>query len=110
MYRRFGSATLLQFAFPGESNPNFPWEKSERNTVVRNVFFSSIVKSAHVIANVKTIKTLVLFSRTDEAAGDCEGGPEKGTFRRKERSIQTSVFYLCVHQQYFIISCAEAVS
>ena len=25
MHRRLGSATLLQLAFPGESNPNFPW-------------------------------------------------------------------------------------
>ena len=27
--RRLGSATLSQLAFPEESNPNFPWEKSE---------------------------------------------------------------------------------
>ena len=31
-----GSATLSQLAFPGESNPNFPWEKSQwDNTVVK---------------------------------------------------------------------------
>ena len=28
-HRRLGSATLLQLAFSGESNPNFPWEKSQ---------------------------------------------------------------------------------
>ena len=27
MHRRLGSATLSKLAFPGESNPNFPWEK-----------------------------------------------------------------------------------
>ena len=35
MHPRLGSATLLQLAFPGEGNPNFPWEKSHwDNTVV----------------------------------------------------------------------------
>ena len=28
MHRRFSSATLSRLAFPGEGNPNFPWEKS----------------------------------------------------------------------------------
>ena len=28
MLCRLGSATLSQLAFPGEDNPNFPWEKS----------------------------------------------------------------------------------
>ena len=33
---RLGNATLLQLAFPGESNPNFPWGKSHwDNTVVK---------------------------------------------------------------------------
>ena len=36
MHRRLGSATLSQLAFPGESNPNFPWEKSHwYNSVVK---------------------------------------------------------------------------
>ena len=36
---RFGSATLSQLAFPGESYPNFPREKSHwDNTVVKKVF------------------------------------------------------------------------
>ena len=36
MYRRLGSVTLLQLDFHGESDPNFPWEKSQRdNTVVK---------------------------------------------------------------------------
>ena len=36
MHPRFGSATLLQLAFPGEGNPNFLWEKSHwDNTVVK---------------------------------------------------------------------------
>ena len=31
-----GSATLSQLAFPGENNPNFPWEKFHwDNTVVK---------------------------------------------------------------------------
>ena len=28
MHCRLGSATLSQFVFPGEGNPNFPWQKS----------------------------------------------------------------------------------
>ena len=37
MPRRLGSATLSYLAFPGESNPNFPWEKSHwDNTVVKS--------------------------------------------------------------------------
>ena len=37
MHRRLGSATLSQLAFPGENNPNFPWEKSHwDNTVVKS--------------------------------------------------------------------------
>ena len=35
MYHRFGSATHL--AFPWESNPNFPWEKSQWDNTVSNV-------------------------------------------------------------------------
>ena len=36
MHCRFDSVTLLQLAFPGEGNPNFPWEKSYRdNTFVK---------------------------------------------------------------------------
>ena len=36
MHRRSGSATLSQLAFPRESNPNFPCEKSKwDNTVVK---------------------------------------------------------------------------
>ena len=35
MHRRLGGATLSPLAFPGKSNPNFPWEKSHwDNTVV----------------------------------------------------------------------------
>ena len=29
MHRRLGSATLSQQDFPGENNPNIPWEKSQ---------------------------------------------------------------------------------
>ena len=36
MHCRLGSATLLQLAFPGEGNLNFPWEKFHwDNTVVK---------------------------------------------------------------------------
>ena len=36
VHRKLGSATLSQLACPGESNPNFPWEKSKwDNTVVK---------------------------------------------------------------------------
>ena len=36
MHRGLDSATLSQLACPGESNPNFPWEKSQwDNTVVQ---------------------------------------------------------------------------
>ena len=34
MHRRLGSTTLSQLAFPGESNPNFPWKKSQGNNAV----------------------------------------------------------------------------
>ena len=34
MHIRLGSATLLQQAFPGESYPNFPWEKSHWDNTV----------------------------------------------------------------------------
>ena len=37
MHSRLSSVTLSQLAFPGESNPNFPWEKSHwDNTVVKS--------------------------------------------------------------------------
>ena len=37
MHTRSGSATLSQLAFPGEGNPNFPWEKPHwNNTVVKS--------------------------------------------------------------------------
>ena len=34
MHPRLGSATLLQLAFLGEGNPNFPWEKSHWDSTV----------------------------------------------------------------------------
>ena len=34
MHRRFGIATLSQPAFAGESDPNFPWEKSKYDNAV----------------------------------------------------------------------------
>ena len=34
MHHRLGSATLLQLAFHGEDNPNFPWEESHWDNVV----------------------------------------------------------------------------
>ena len=34
VHRRSGSATLLQLAFPGEGNPNFPREKSQWDKTV----------------------------------------------------------------------------
>ena len=38
MHRRLGSATLSQLAFPGERDPNFPWEKSHcDNTVLKKI-------------------------------------------------------------------------
>ena len=33
-HRRLGSATLSQLTFPGGSNPNFPWEKSQWGNIV----------------------------------------------------------------------------
>ena len=36
MHFRLDSVTLLQLAFPGEGNPNLPWEKSHwGNTAVK---------------------------------------------------------------------------
>ena len=38
MHHRFGRATLSHLAFPGERDPNFPWEKSKLdNTVVKEI-------------------------------------------------------------------------
>ena len=34
IHLRLGSATLSQLAFPGEGNPNFPWEKSHWDDTV----------------------------------------------------------------------------
>ena len=34
MHPRLDSVTLSQLAFPGEGNPNFPWEKSDRGNAV----------------------------------------------------------------------------
>ena len=34
MPARLGSATLSPLVFPGEGNPNFPWEKSHRDNAV----------------------------------------------------------------------------
>ena len=36
MQPRLDSMTLLQLAFPGEGNLNFPWEKFHWNTVVKS--------------------------------------------------------------------------
>ena len=45
MHPRLGSATLSQLAFPGEGNPNFPWEKSlGDNTVVKSKKVVLLVK------------------------------------------------------------------
>ena len=47
MHTRFGSVTLSQLAFPGESNPNFPWEKSHwYNTAV--VVMANMLQYSHV--------------------------------------------------------------
>ena len=35
MHRRLGSVTLPQLAFPRESNPNFPWEKSQWDRTIQ---------------------------------------------------------------------------
>ena len=36
MHRRLGSTILSQLAFPGEGDPDFPWEKSQwDDTVVK---------------------------------------------------------------------------
>ena len=34
MHRRLDSASLSQLAFPGECNPNFPWEKTQWDNAV----------------------------------------------------------------------------
>ena len=40
MHRRLGSTTLSQLTFPRESDPNFPWEKSQwDNTVLTQQLF-----------------------------------------------------------------------
>ena len=47
MHRRLGNATLSQLAFPGEGNPNFPWEKShwDNTAVKKNRHMNLIVLS-----------------------------------------------------------------
>ena len=55
MHPRTGSATLSQLAFPGESNLNFPWEKSHwDNTVVKSKVKSESKKSKRKSHNSKS--------------------------------------------------------
>ena len=57
MHRRLGSATLSELAFPGESNSNFPREKSHwDNTVV--VFFFNQSKSGNVFCSSSSVEEL----------------------------------------------------
>ena len=47
MHCRLGSVNLLQLVFPGERNPNFPWEKSQwANTIVNFLIFFNSVAAA----------------------------------------------------------------
>ena len=55
MHRRLGSATLSQLAFPGERNPNFPWEKSHwDNTVVQLYGERTCVRLHNVTKSMNT--------------------------------------------------------
>ena len=43
MHRRLGSATLPQLAFLRESNSNFPWEKSHReSTIAKSMYIKKM--------------------------------------------------------------------
>ena len=49
MNRRLGSATLSQLAFPGEGNPNFPWQESHwDDTVVKSYVYKKKKKKKEV--------------------------------------------------------------
>ena len=53
MHGKFGSRTLLQLAFPGESNLNFPSEKSHwDNTVVKRKTTTTTKQKRILIDNV----------------------------------------------------------
>ena len=39
-----GSATLSQLVFPGKSNPNFPWEKSQVDDTAVIVIIVTIIR------------------------------------------------------------------
>ena len=56
MHPRLGSLTLSQLAFPGEGNPNFPWEKSHWNNCNKKIF-----EIGEVVCVTKEITTYVLF-------------------------------------------------
>ena len=66
MHIRLGSATLSQVAFPVESNPNFPWEKSHWNdTVVKSLGFFFLRRKKKRVRLAELCFTL--------AAGDNDG-------------------------------------
>ena len=45
MHSRLGSATPSQLTYPGESNPNFPWDESHwDNTVVKGLWFCLVFR------------------------------------------------------------------
>ena len=52
MHHRLVSMTLLQLAFPGEGNPNFPWKKSNwDNTTVKSFLFKYKKVKVHLWKN-----------------------------------------------------------
>ena len=67
MHRRLGSATMSQLAFPGEANPNFPWEKSHwGNTIVKSIYKKVLKK--------KRCKCRVFFDDGVDSDGDNDDG------------------------------------
>ena len=82
MHPKLGSATLSQLAFPGEGNPNFPWEKSHGdNTVVKSYIKEYIIVQLNFFS--------FLFSSTDACV-------YKNVAYRQGENWEDGCDYVCV--------------
>ena len=80
MHGRLGSATLSQLAFPGESNLNFPCQKSQQdNTVVKGKTKTNKCKKREREGKKEDRTKSALFGR-----GPRGGGRKKKTGRRQK--------------------------
>ena len=70
MHCRLGSATLSQLAFPGESNPNFPWEKSPNVEQCKRLVCTAV--QCTIVCSIPALSCMLPsnFSLTAEAKDD----------------------------------------